>query len=271
MVADKTKGTQVKVPGNSAFVQAGRDPYQDLVYLAKDLGASGVDVDYEEFWHADYFKTGSKPGPFKLDQTVYKYAAILKDVKDSIVANAPKMKMSTAAGAVGAWSGKWWGGNLKGVWLGVYKKYPELMKFMSEGANAGGVNVMTYDLSNNDEFHECPKPGLTTLDQQVNFYMNTYKSAGMAANVGYEIGTPAYPDKKHDGSHQLPLSKDELSKLISATQSKYGGGFFWEMYKPASGQASPTDVAQAICNQVLPGNKRCTGTIPQPSSVIAIV
>jgi hypothetical protein len=24
--------------------------------------------------------------------------------------------MSTAAGAVGAWSGNWWGGNLKGVW-----------------------------------------------------------------------------------------------------------------------------------------------------------
>jgi predicted nuclease of restriction endonuclease-like (RecB) superfamily len=32
------------VPGNNYFVQQNRDPYQDLVYLAKDLGLSGVDI-----------------------------------------------------------------------------------------------------------------------------------------------------------------------------------------------------------------------------------
>jgi hypothetical protein len=25
----------------------GRDPYQDFVYLAKDLGVDGIDLDYE--------------------------------------------------------------------------------------------------------------------------------------------------------------------------------------------------------------------------------
>jgi len=270
MVSDEKTGSQVKVPGSSAFALQGRDPYRDLVYLAKDLGAAGVDIDYEEFWHADYFKTGSSPGPFELHQTVYKYAAILKDVQDGIAALAPHLKLSTAAGAVGAWSGKWWGGNLKGIWLDVYKKFPKLISFMSEGANAGGVNVMTYDLSSNNEFHECPQPGVCTLDQQVHFYMNTYKSAGIAANVGYEVGTPAYPDHTHDPSHQLPLSKDELSKLITGTQSQYGGGFFWEMYKAADGQASPTDVAQAICKQVMPGSKRCDGAIPQAQNVTIV-
>lgn len=29
-----------------------------------------------------------------------------------------------------------------------------------------------------------------------------------------------------------------------------------------AGEATPTQVAQAICNVVLPGNARCTGTIP---------
>ena len=37
-----------------------------------------------------------------------------------------------------------------------------------------------------------------------------------------------------------------------------------EMFKmpTVAGEATPTQVAQAICNVVLPGNARCTGTIP---------
>lgn len=276
-ITDTKTGAQVKVPGSGAFAQQGRDPYQDLVFLAKDLGASGVDIDYEEFWHADYFKTtgkGGKPttGPWELHQTVYKYAAIVKDVVDAITKNAPKMKLSTAAGAVGAWSGKWWGGNMKGVWLQVKQKYPELISFMSTGANAGGINVMTYDLSSNTEYHECPSDDACQLDKQVAFYMDTYKSAGIAANVGYEIGTPAYPGKDHDAAHQLPLTKEKLATIASSTQGSVGGGFFWSMYKPASGdQASSTQVAQAICEKVLPGNKRCKGTIPEPRLVSILV
>jgi len=37
------------------------NPYQDIVYLAKDLGAQGIDLDYEEDWHADYYKYGTGP------------------------------------------------------------------------------------------------------------------------------------------------------------------------------------------------------------------
>merc|ERR1712157_53698 len=158
------------------------------------------------------------------------------------------MKISTAAGAVGAWSGKWWGGNLKGIWLQVHQKFPELMSMMASGPNAGGVNVMTYDLSDDEKYHECPNSNTCTLEKQVAFYMNTYQSAGIAANVGYEVGTPAYQDK--------------LSTIIDQTQSKYSGGFFWELYKPADGHASPTDVAQALCNKLLPGQSRCSGSIP---------
>lgn len=264
-VSDSKTGASVKVPGSSAFADKGRDPYVDFVLLAKDLNCSGVDIDYEEMWHADTWKTGSGKGPFQLDQTTYKYAAILKDTEDAIKAHAPSMKISTAAGAVGAWSGKWWGGNLKGIWLQVHQKWPELLEMMSSGPNAGGINVMTYDLSDNQKYHECPNDSTCTLEQQVAFYMNTYQSAGIPANVGYEIGTPAYPDKDHDGSHQLPLDKDKLSTLIEQTQSKYSGGFFWELYKPADGHASPTDVAQALCNKLLPGQARCSGSIPPVS------
>jgi len=264
-VTDSKTGKTAKVPGSAAFDEKGRDPYVDFVLLAKDLGCAGVDVDYEEMWHADTHKTGSGQGPFKLDQTTYKYAAILKDTQDAVKAHAPDLKVSTAAGAVGAWGGKWWGGNLKGVWLQVQEKFPELMQTMATGPNAGGINVMTYDLSNNQQFHECPDDNHCALEQQVEFYMDTYQKAGIAANVGYEIGTPAYPDKEHDASHQLPLSKEKLSTLVEQVQSKYSGGFFWELYKAADGQASPTDVAQALCNKLLPGNSRCSGSIPEVS------
>jgi len=94
--------------------------------MTADLGATGVDLDYEETWHADTWKTVGKggkmdSGPWELNQTVYKYAAICKDVMINIKAIAPELKLSTTPGAVGAWGGKWWGGNLKGMWLLLFQ------------------------------------------------------------------------------------------------------------------------------------------------------
>jgi len=54
---------------------------------------------------------------------------------------------------------------------------------------------------------------------------------GISANVGYEIGVPAYPDPTHAGTHQLPLATANLAAIISQTQPQYKGGFFWEMFK----------------------------------------
>jgi len=259
---DTKTGITTTVPGSDAYLTGNRDPYADFVTLAKEIGATGIDLDYEEMWHADYFKTGPSGGPWTNSQTVYKYAAITQDLIINIKNIAPTLKLSTAAGAAGAWSGNWWGGNLKGIWLQVKQLYPDIMSFMSTGANAGGINVMTYDLSDNEQYYECPDPSCCSLDCQVNFYMGTYTQAGIPANVGYEVGTPAYPDPTHDPSHQLPLSKAMLQTITTTIQPKYPGGFFWELFKAADGQASPTEVAQAICKVLLPGNSRCSGTIP---------
>lgn len=108
-------------------------------------------------WHADYFKFGSEQGPWWLPQTVYKYSAIAQTLIYHIQDMAPHMGLSTAASAVGGASTSWWGGNLKGVWFFTNLWYPSIIDFMSKGANAGGINVMTYDLSDNPEFHECPE------------------------------------------------------------------------------------------------------------------
>lgn len=61
MWTDPKTGIAVLVPGQTQFVSKKRDPYQDIVYLAKDLGAQGIDLDYEEDWHADYYKYGTGP------------------------------------------------------------------------------------------------------------------------------------------------------------------------------------------------------------------
>ena len=114
---DTATGQSFTVPGDGTYATKNRDPYADLVALAKDLSAAGVDLDYEEMWHADKFKEGSTAtGPWTLPQTTFKYAAIVKDLQLNIAAQYPSCKVSTAAAAVGAWSGKWWGGNLKGLW-----------------------------------------------------------------------------------------------------------------------------------------------------------
>ncbi|KAI9328167.1 hypothetical protein BDR26DRAFT_874466 [Obelidium mucronatum] len=263
------KKTVTTVPGSNYWKTVNRDPYQDFVYLAKDLGLDGIDLDYEEMWHADTFRTGSGLGPFNLDQTVYKYTAITYDMINSIKAIYPVCKLSTAAGAAGAWSTKWWGGNLKGVW------YYSNLVFMATGANAGGINVMTYDLSKNNQYFECPSGSTADCDLagQVKFYMNTFSTANIPARVGYEIGQPAYPDPTNDPTNQIPLTQSALTGILSGVPSTSTvGGFFWELYKPKnsaptgpSGQPDNIDAttaAQQICAKILPGAARCSGVIP---------
>ncbi|KAG0359405.1 hypothetical protein BGZ54_009970, partial [Gamsiella multidivaricata] len=250
------------IPGDGYFVTVNRDPYQDLVYLAKDLGVVGVDIDYEEMWHADYFKNGPSAGPWTSHQTVYKYGAIMKDVMLNIEAIQPSLKVSTASSAAGGLSTNWWGGNLKNIWYNLFKWYPDIYNGI---ANSGGVNVMTYDLSNNQQFYECPDTGVCSLSQQVNYYMNSYAANGMKALVGYEIGIPAYPDPNHDPTHQLPLVQSELTSILAAQGSQ--GGFFWELYKPPgqSTNVDATSTAQQICKAALGASTpRCSGVIPQP-------
>jgi len=261
---DPKTGITVTVPGSDRYVTLKRDPYQDLVYLAKDLGADGIDLDYEEFWHGDYFKTGDNPqGPWTLPQTTYKYSAIAYDLMINIKAIQPSLKLSTAAGAVGAWSSNWWGGNLKGLWYNVKQWYPDLIDFMGSSPNAGGINVMTYDLSDNPEFHECPDESDCTLDKQVAFYMKTYSDANIPASVGYEIGVPAYPAPDHDAQHQLPLTHEMLASIVSQTQPQFKSAFFWELFKDQNqtSYSSATQVAQALCSTLL-HTSRCTGVLP---------
>ena len=259
---DPATGVTTTVPGSGAPYALRRDPYADVVSLAADLGCGGVDLDYEEMWHADEYKYGPAGGPWTLEQTVYKWAAIARDMQLSIAARAPGMLLSTAAGAASGWAGDWWGGNLKGLLLQAKGWYPELVDFIAAG---GGVNVMTYDLSDNEAHYECPTPDVCTLHDQVEFYMAQYAAAGIDANVGYEIGTPAYPDPVEDPAHQLPLTRSELATIVSVTQAKHAGAIIWEAFKRpgVDGQATASDAAQTVCRAVLPpGTPRCAGNLP---------
>ncbi|GJJ70134.1 hypothetical protein EMPS_02483 [Entomortierella parvispora] len=258
---DTNNSMVLTVPGSDYFLTQNRDPYQDLVYLAKDLGLTGVDIDYEEMWHADYYRNGPSAGPWTSHQTVYKYTAIIKDVQINIQAIQPSLLLATAASAAGGLSTSWWGGNLKNIWYNMHAWYPDAYNFV---ANGGGVNIMTYDLSDNEQYYECPDANTCTLSEQVNYYVNSYTANGMSAHVGYEIGIPAYPDPTHDPTHQLPLIQSELTSILSVQGAN--GGFFWEMYKPAGAATNvdATSAAQQICAAALGNVARCSGSIPQP-------
>ncbi len=136
---DPNTGISSLLPGSGLYNTLKRDPYADFVSLAKDLGAAGVDIDYEEDWHADFHKQGPAGGPWTLPQTVYKYSAILKDVQLNIAAQAPGMLLSSPTGAASGWAGNWWGGNLKGLVIESAALYPDLIAFV---ASTGGINVM---------------------------------------------------------------------------------------------------------------------------------
>ncbi|KAF9436037.1 hypothetical protein BGZ76_004948 [Entomortierella beljakovae] len=118
---------------------------------------------------------------------------------------------------------------------------------------------MTYDLSNNQQYYECPETGICSLSQQVNYYMNSYAANGMTATVGYEIGIPAYPDKNHDPTHQLPLIQSELTPILAAQGAK--GGFFWEFATRCSGVIPAFDGSNPTTTGTTP-----TSTTPGPTS-----
>ncbi|KAJ3062419.1 hypothetical protein HDU98_001724, partial [Podochytrium sp. JEL0797] len=248
-------GVQVTVPGSNLWNQLNRDPYQDLIYLVKDLGVDGVDLDYEEMWHGEFlnapdtFRSGTGLGPFKLDQTVYKYTAIAQDLIINIQAIYPTCKLSVAAGAAGAWNSNWWGGNLKGLWYYSNLWYPSVNKFITSGPNAGGIGVMTYDLSDSQTFHECPTTqSACSLSDQVAFYLQTYLSAGITSpRVGFEVGTPAYPDPIHDPTDQLPLTQAALTQILPVlANASVGGAIVWEVYKGEGvADVNATEVLQA--------------------------
>ena len=52
------------------------------------------------------------------------------------------LKLSTAAGAVGAWSGNWWGGNLKGLWYDTNQVGTRYWTRGSPCARARGIIVV---------------------------------------------------------------------------------------------------------------------------------
>ncbi|ORY37025.1 hypothetical protein BCR33DRAFT_854898 [Rhizoclosmatium globosum] len=271
--ADKT--TVVTVPGSNLWSIQNRDPYQDFIYLAKDLGLNGVDLDYNEIWHADTFRSGSNSlGPFKLDQTVYKYSAIAYDIMKQIRLIYPTCLFSTTVSSVGAWQGNWWGGSLKGLWYYVNLWYPDLIRFITHDANAGGINVKSFDLSKNNAYYSCQDIIFDcNLGGQVQYFMSTYAQAGIWARTGYQVGQPSHPSPFNDSSHQLPLTQPDLKTILQGVSSSITlGGYVWELFKPKNdlptgSKLQPNNlgvnsVIQQICSKTFPLSARCGGVIP---------
>ena len=100
LYTDPALGFESLVPGSGEFDALSRDPYHDLVLLAKDLNCSGVDLDYEEFWHADSYKNvaaggTAADGPWVLHQTTYKSVCPCRC--SGLTAPLPLLRMAASA------------------------------------------------------------------------------------------------------------------------------------------------------------------------------
>lgn len=119
--------------------------YDSFVKFAAKVGANGIDLDYEEAWHADTFKVanagpalqqpdiGGGPGgpgkwktehgPYMFSQTKGKFARIVAVLRKAIANYGPnQLKLSMPGPAVGFndtryGNTSWYGGNLKGLYL----------------------------------------------------------------------------------------------------------------------------------------------------------
>jgi hypothetical protein len=56
-----------------------------------------------------------------------------------------------------------------------------------------------------------------------------------------------------------------LASITSTTQPSFPGCIIWEAFKQpvaGTGEVTASQVAQAACAALLPGNPRCTGSFP---------
>ncbi|KAI9331718.1 hypothetical protein BDR26DRAFT_1010834 [Obelidium mucronatum] len=222
------------VPGSGYWKVLKRDPYTDFIHLAKELKLDGVDLNYNEIWH----EAVPPKGPFKLDQTVYKYSAIALDIMHAIQEIYPSCRFSATVDAKGAWQGTFWGGSLKGLWYYSNLWYPEIIQFMTNSELNGGGSQF----------------------------------ANIEARLGFQVGQPSLPDPTVYAQHQLPLTASALFLLTQSSSS----AFIWELFKPKnelptgiSGQPNNSSRCRGSIPEVggeLTGNM--SPNIPLPTNTI---
>jgi hypothetical protein len=250
---------QSLLPSGSGLSVPQTDYYKMMVQFVKDTGANGIDVDYEEFPQADWYRQEYNPdtgvissgfdhnltsaGPWVMQSSVNKITYIISKVeKEAKAANIDVQITAPAVGAIpiqGPWnSGKqWWGGNLKGLIYNIINYSDSNIpsgKSLIQNAT-GGIGVMTYDVSSNQKNSECPfaTDAFCSLKYQVGFYMNSYLYEFQAANLssvklffGVETQTPAYPRPEINGAwnpDSLPLYVSNSGVPCGNTGALNGG------------------------------------------------
>ncbi|TXI93108.1 MAG: hypothetical protein E6Q33_04575 [Neisseriales bacterium] len=203
---------------------------QNWVDFAKYVGASGVDLDYEETYYADLSHVASPyntTGSYSIKFGSQKFASILYNLEQD--AKASGLGVSIAAVPVGSvnidadngTNGQLnWGGNLKGIYyqLESTSDVPTpsgLPAAATLFSNLSLIGVMTYDLDTTIMSGYCPyvfdgnQLGFANnntgnsnciLANQVKSYLtgfSSFLSQVNASNVpllgGIETGKPAYP------------------------------------------------------------------------------
>jgi hypothetical protein len=219
--------------GNNEFLSA-KKVYTSFVQMAQQVGAHGVDLDYEEFWHADSFhepnsgssQDGAKfnngsPGIFpRTKAKLLRIALMLKSecLKQIVIGGTKHMGLSIPAPAVGASPNKWYYGNLKGLFLDDSQTFDPKLQFPDgkeqfEWAKmvlawTGLKTALTDNKLINKLFNGGVYPMTydlgaagnecpiadCDLTSQVMYYNQEYNKINIDTYIGFEIGRPAYPE-----------------------------------------------------------------------------
>lgn len=250
------------IVGNDKFPGA-EIVYTNFVYMASAVGANGVDLDYEEFWHADSFHdtlpvNGLAP-PYNssshglLSRTKAKLVRISLMLKwaclqtQSGKSTRTTMGLSIPAPAVAVSPGPWYYGNLKGLFLDdIYFSWAEYIS-RATGLQIsdnlfnklydGGVCPMIYDLGGSG--NDCVGPNKTqcSLQLQLPYYKKQFDNAKISTYIPFEVGRPAYPQTgtiSTVNNKTLPPSKTDVSNILnnSDMNTHYTlGAFYWELFK----------------------------------------
>ncbi|MBI2786045.1 MAG: hypothetical protein HYX60_06975 [Legionella longbeachae] len=188
--------------------------YSNLINLANDLGVNGIDIDYEEYWHANKYAINWGPssggtdiaksiiaagGPsydnlmkygilsgssYVMPKTIDKVNAILHAILEN--PEAKYLKFSAAVPPVGARpiTGFVHGDNYPDIytkgglwWKGNLKGlwYNLIDKEVALASRFDSLGVMTYDLCDHNPIQCAPyAKGPMDLEDQVNIYMKDY-------------------------------------------------------------------------------------------------
>lgn len=267
----KARGTQVWISvGGWSYSQGDQWSHFNaprIVALAQDLGASGVDIDWESSTsicnkQADASFSCTKDG---------EVAGIINSLYSEIQARNAGLGISIAGWSTGAYYVKGtafeegkvqWGSPFGGTMYNLVK---------NQGSKISFINLMSYDAGDYFDPRECYESYRAIYNGPLNMGMEIAPEG--AGGAVLEVNAPAgtvYDAEMMNGQNNMAVQYYNVETMVKYIKNKgrsNDGFMMWQLWKqrvhqPApAGAATENSAGQYVC-QNLPLTGNCSQTIP---------